>query len=340
MSSAKNNSKKFRWVPHIIRHDFWRKFFALLFASLITAVVYSDKRKSEEERSVMHNVQPTLLMENGFVLRTKTPMPLTLTLLGPRTKIMELNPEDFELKKPVGQKQYDAGKTVTFQAADVRCTHPDGALIQILDVTPKSYPLDMDQIVTRELPVQLAQYNERRLPNGYYVRKVEIYGARKKVKVTGARHLIETLRELTLEEIPLENQVADFRTVGALRSVPGLLLERETIPLTVYITRKSQRAFKDLSVGVMLPPGRVEASNVTFPEQKVTVWVEGEQDAVRELQETDIYPYVNLSRLSAGAQHVDVPVKCNVVKPGVTVTRIMPDKLNGILIQELPPVRK
>ncbi len=338
--NKRNQNKRFRWVPHIIRHDFWRKFFALLFAALVTAAVYSEKRKSSEEKGLLHNVQPSLRLENGFVLRTAPPISLTLSLLGPRTKMMDLKPEDFEIKKSVGKAEYDANKTVRFNAADVRCTHPAGALVQILDVTPKSFTLDLDQIITKELPVQLKQYNGRKLPDGYYVRKMEINGERKTVKVTGPRHLIENIRELTLEEIPLENQVADFTTVAKIRPIPDLQLERTTLPVTVFITRKIQRQFKELSVGVMLPPGRVEVSNVIFPEQKVTVRVEGEQNAVNELLETDLYPYVNLSRLSAGAKHVGVPVKCYVAKNGITVTRITPDKLNDILIQELPQPKK
>ena len=97
--------KRFRWVPHIIRHDFWRKFFALIFALLVTATVYSDKRKHEDELFVIHNVQPTLGLESGYVWRARNLQQVSLTVRGPKAKLFDLKPEDFTLDYMIGEKE-------------------------------------------------------------------------------------------------------------------------------------------------------------------------------------------------------------------------------------------
>ncbi len=328
--SIKGNKKGSKWIPHIIRHDFLRKFFAMLFAGLICAFVYYEKKNSEVvERYVLHNVQPMLMLKEGFVLRSSDPVSLTLTLSGPKNILNKLKPEDFDIKKVIGEQEYRDQK-VRFSIDDIRYNVKE---IAIQKLYKEEVPLALDKIVTAALPVQTTQYNELRLPEGYYVKGVTVQNG-STVNVTGSEYLIRNIKFLTLEEIPLDSQVADFTTVAKIKPVPELHLAKTEVPVTVQIDRKIRREFKNLNVNVMLPPGRVASSNVIFPEKKVTVWVEGERNDIEALRESDLAPYVNLSNLSAGVQLVGVPVKCYLAKNGITVLKVMPDKLDQILIQE------
>ena len=329
------SNPRFKWVPHLIRHDFLRKFFALLFAILVTATVYSEKRKSEVDSFLLNNVQPFLIADDGYVWRKDNVSTVTLRLRGPRNKMIDLKAEDFELKRTVGETEYKSNKNgkqfIRFSPADVRCHHPNAALIEVVEVQPNDYPLNISKIITKQLEISGECYDLRELPADYEVERVE-FPETGRIRVTGPEHILKNIRQLTLEPISLKNHVADFTTVAKINPIQDLNLERTTLPVTIRINRLTRQNFADLSLGALLPPGKVTASSVEMPDVKVKVWVEGSNSVISELRPADLYPYVDLTRLSPGEKHMGVPVRCHIHKPGVSVTKIIPDKVDNVLI--------
>ena len=312
---------KFRWVPHIIRHDFWRKFFALIFAMLVTATVYSDKRKHEDEVFVIHNVQPALTLESGFVWKTRNLQQVSLTVRGPKTKLFDLKPEDFSLDYVIGEQAYqnrneNGRQYVTLKAEDVRCRHPKGALLQVLEVSPAEYTFTIDKIVTRELPLK-AEYAAEDLPKGYTVRSIT-FPDEKKIKAVGPEHLFRKGMTVNTMPIPLKDHVADFTTSVRLHPIDGLSFSTDQVTVSVKLKKTARTEIRGMKVSLMLPPeqsGSLAVEKIEPATVKATVT--GEKNTVENLKPEDLLIYADLSNITSAGTYKDVPLRYGVLKPGV-----------------------
>ncbi len=335
--------KKFHWVPHLIRHDFWRKFFALGFALLVTATVYSDKRKNEDETFVIHNVQPTLGLESGYVWRTRNLQQVSLTIRGPRAKLFDLKPEDFTLDYMIGEKEYrsknkNGRQFVTLQAKDVRCRHPRGALLQVLEIAPAEYTFTIDKIVKKEVPVK-AEYRQSDLPKGYAVAEIR-FPDRKTVFATGPERLLEGNIAINTEPIPLKNHVADFTTNVRLRPIEGLLYDTDQIMVSVKMKKNMKTVVRNLEVYMVLPPEKWERYTIpAFGFPPVDVIVSGEEDAVAALKPGDLLVYLDFNDFTGAGTYKDVPLRCSVrhsASSGITSITCSPRIIPEITVRERP----
>ena len=324
--------KKFRWIPHIIRHDFWRKFFALIFAMLVTATVYSDKRKHEDEVFVINNVQPTLSLESGYVWKTRNLQQVSLTVRGPRTKLFDLKPEDFSLDYIIGEEEYhsrnkNGRQFITLQAKDVRCRHPKGALLQVLEISPAEYTFTIDKIVTESLPVK-AEYMEDDLPKGYQVESVTFPDA-KVVSVTGPESLLEDDMTINTVPIPLKDHVADFTTSVKLHPIEGLAYGTEQIKVSVKLKKPKKKVSRNLKISLVLPPEKWNQFQLEeFEPATVNVTVTGEESAIETFNHKDVFAYLDLNEFAGAGSYKDVPVRCSIRNRGNSgITSITCDPL-------------
>ena len=337
--------KRFRWVPHIIRHDFWRKFFALIFALLVTATVYSDKRKHEDELFVIHNVQPTLGLESGYVWRARNLQQVSLTVRGPKAKLFDLKPEDFTLDYMIGEKEYNSKNKngrqfVTLQAKDVVCRHPKGALLQVLEITPAEYTFTIDKIITKNVPLK-AEYAEQDLPQGYQVGKVT-FPDTKVVSVTGPESLLKDGMTINTKPIPLKNHVADFTTSVGLHPIEGLSYGTDQVRVSVKLKKRMKTVCTDLKISLVLPPGMEERFQVEkFEPETVNVTVVGEEEAVTALKNNPdnyLLVYLDLNEINSAGTY-DIPIRCSVRNrgmKGITSVTCSRAKIPKVIVTERP----
>ena len=337
--------KRFRWVPHIIRHDFWRKFFALIFALLVTATVYSDKRKHEDEVFMIHNVQPTLSLESGYVWKTRNLQQVSLTVRGPRAKLFDLKPEDFSLDYVIGEDEYrsrnkNGRQFITLQAEDVRCRHPKGALLQVLEISPAEYTFTIDKIVTKELPVK-PEYMESDLSKGYTVAEIQLPDV-KTISVTGPESLLKDDMTINTEPIPLKNHVADFTTSVRLHQIEGLIYGTDQVRVSVKLKKRMKTVCKDLKISLVLPPGMEERFLVEkFEPETVNVTVVGEEETVTALKNNPdnyLLVYLDLNEINSAGTY-DIPIRCSVRNrgmEGITSVTCSRAKIPKVTITERP----
>lgn len=337
--------KKFHWIPHIIRHDFMRKFFALIFAMLVTATVYSDKRKHEDEVFVIHNVQPTLSLERGYVWKTRNLQQVSLTVRGPRAKLFDLKPEDFTLDYMIGEQEYqnhnkNGKQFVTLKATDVRCRHPKGALLQVLEINPSEYTFEIDKIgsETLELEAVFDTAGAR-----YQVESSKFLG-RDSVEVTGPLSILQAYKDagkkIQTKDIVLKNQVADFTTNVGLKPIEGLVYASDSVSIAVKLKKISRKIIEIPQVSLLLPP---EKSNQLAVEKfvmpsKVKVTVSGEVSTLDRISSGDLLLYVEFSDNTVAGTYKNVPIRCSIKKPGVSgVTAVFIDPM---VIPEITLVEK
>ena len=312
---------KFYWVPHVIRHDFWRKFFALFFAMLVTATVYTDKREHENDSFTIHNVQPTLRLENGFVWKIQNLQQVSLSVRGPKSKLFDLKPEDFTLDYVIGEQEYrnrnkNGRQYVTLRVEDVRCRHPKSALLQVLDISPSEYTIAIDKIITKELPLK-AEYAAEDLPKGYSVRSISFPDV-KKIKAVGPEHLFRKGMTINTMPIPLKDHVSDFSTNVRLHPIEGLTFEREQVAVSVKLKKTHREEIGGMKVVLMLPPEKAGRFSVApLKPSTVKVTVTGEKNTIDQLKPEDLLIYADLTNIAGPGIYKDVPLRYSVLKPGI-----------------------
>ncbi|MBR3709215.1 MAG: hypothetical protein IKM17_09410, partial [Lentisphaeria bacterium] len=200
---------------------------------------------------MIHNVQPTLSLESGYVWRARNLQQVSLTVRGPRAKLFDLKPEDFSLDYMIGEDEYrsrnkNGRQFITLQAEDVRCRHPKGALLQVLEISPAEYTFTIDKIITKSLPVK-AEYRESDLPKGYQVEEV-VFPDTAVVSVTGSESLLAEDMIINTEPIPLKNHVADFTTSVRLHPIEGLVYDTDQIKVSVKLKKHIKTVRSDVRV--------------------------------------------------------------------------------------------
>ena len=192
-------------VPHIIRHDFWRKLFALVFASLLTGYAYQNiKTKTELVKMDVRGVAIRFVaVEDGVTLIPRD-VPADITIEVPK-ELKNLKNTDFYLECPVTKYQVEEDLPVELRPDMVKTNVPiDG--LRVLAVNPDMLPLNIDIMDTKEVPVHpVCDFSE--LMEGYQASLVQ---PEKPVTIRGPKKHLATISYLETEKIPLSNVTKSF----------------------------------------------------------------------------------------------------------------------------------
>ena len=134
-------------VPHIIRHDFWRKLFALVFATLLTGYAYQNiKTKTELVKMDVRGVAIRFAaVEDGVTLIPRD-VPADITIEVPKDQ-KNLKNADFYLECPVTKYQVEEDLPVELRPDMVKTNVPiDG--LRVLAVNPDMLPLNIESFAT------------------------------------------------------------------------------------------------------------------------------------------------------------------------------------------------
>jgi len=139
-------------IPYIIRHDFWRKVFALIFACLLTWYAYQNvKSRMELVRVNIRNVPVRFVpLEEGVTLIPRD-VSADVTLEVPKGQ-KALKNTDFYLECPVTKYQVETDMPVELRLDMVRSNIVFDEL-RVLAVNPDMIPLNIDIMATKDVPV-------------------------------------------------------------------------------------------------------------------------------------------------------------------------------------------
>lgn len=354
MKNETKKDKRFRWIPGIIRHDFWRKSAALILAILVTTVVYSNKRRSMETNHNFNNVRPEFYLEEGYEWVKLNPQTVTLNLRGPSKVIADLKVEDFEIRKSVAEKEY-VDKHIKLEPKDVICRHPKAGLIRVTGVSPAEYTLHLQKIVTRSLEIKTGNPVEQdskrimldhvgELPPGYFFDGAEILDDTS-VNVTGPEHFVKTLRNVLIEPIKLDNHVSTFITTAKLVTPDtSCTLDRSSVRVKIHIGRYLIKKYPYVPIQVLNKEEKPEDGYVALPEENsmVTVELMGEKNEFDTLPDENagshIYAFIRRSDLREGNNNM-VNIQCVVANKQLRVLSVEPSVINGVVLN-LPPKKE
>ena len=192
-------------VPHIIRHDFWRKLFALVFACLLTGYAYQNVKSQMELVKIDVRGVPVrfVAIEEGVTLIPRD-VSADISVEVPKEQ-KSLKNTDFYLECPVTRYQVETDMPVELRQDMVRSNVVLEEL-RVLSVNPNMLPLNIDIMDTKDVPVHPVS-DSAEVMEGYQASLVQ---PEKPVTIRGPKKLLDTIEYLETEKIPLANVTKSF----------------------------------------------------------------------------------------------------------------------------------
>ena len=320
-------------IPQIIRHDFWRKLFALVFAILLTGVAYQNVKSQMElvKVDVRGVAVRFVAVEDGVTLIPRD-VPVDISVEVPK-ELKNLKNTDFFLECPVTKYQVEEDLPVELRPDMVKTNVPIDNL-RVLSVNPDMLPLNIDIMDTKEVPVYpVCDFTE--LMEGYQASLVQ---PEKPVTIRGPKKHLATISYLETEKIPLANVTKSFSRQVDLISPYDKNIEilSGKVKIEVKIEKNKPRAFDGIPVQILF--GRTGANNLIISKiqpESVTVLV----DSVPDISQTQIHPFLDLSDVTRPGVYT-VDIKCWSDNDRIKVVEVIPVKATVTLEPVVAPASK
>jgi YbbR domain-containing protein len=320
-------------IPYIIRHDFWRKVFALIFACLLTWYAYQNvKSRMELVRVNIRNVPVRFVpLEEGVTLIPRD-VSADVTLEVPKEQ-KTLKNTDFYLECPVTKYQVETDMPVELRLDMVRSNIVFDEL-HVLAVNPDMIPLNIDIMDTKDVPVHPVS-DSAEVMEGYQASLIQ---PEKPVTIRGPKKLLDTIEYLETEKIPLANVTKSFTRQVDPVSPYGRNIEilSGKVKVEVRVEKNKPRAFDGIPVQVLF--GRTGANNLIISKiqpESVTVLV----DSVPDISQTQIHPFLDLSDVTRPGVYT-VDIKCWSDNDRIKVVEVIPAQATVTLEPVVAPASK
>jgi len=289
-------------IPNIIRHDFWRKLFALFFTILLSWYAHqSVKAKTEFDTVPVPRVPVKFVSHEPGVTLIPRDTSVDVTVNVPKGTMLKNT--DFYIECPVTVRQVEENLPVEIEPDMVRSNlRIDNLSIQ--SVNPEMIPLDIDVVDTKDVPVRPV-YDPGELMDGYHATVVE---PEKPVQIRGPKKHLDTISAIETEKIPLSNVTKSFSRLVQL--IPpyekNIEILSGTVRVEVKVFKNDPRAFDGVPVEVLF--GKTGANNLSIAKiqpESVSVLV----DSLPDISQTQIHPFLDLSDVTRPGVYA-IDIKC------------------------------
>jgi len=304
-------------VPHIIRHDFWRKIFAMVFAGLLTWYAHENIKAQMELVPASFKKVPVkfVAVEDGVTLIPRE-VSVDISVEIPKdTK--NLKNTDFYVECPVTKYQVEENQPVELKSEMVKTNVPIETL-NVKTFNPDMLPLDIDIMATKTVPVHPV-YDPGELMEGY---QASVVPPDKPVTIRGPEKHLATVGFIETEKIPLANVTKSFSRQVDL--VPPYEKNVEIlsgkVKIEVEVEKNKPRAFDSVPIQVLF--GRTGANALTIAKiqpESVTVLV----DSVPDISQTQVHPFLDLSDVTKPGVYT-VDIKCWSDNDRIKVVEVIP----------------
>ena len=236
----------------VVFRDAGRKMMALLLAVILYgSVTYKSK---DLYSRVIPGVNVDLVLPPDVVNAQGTVLKVQLKVSGAERILNRLTPESFACKlEPASGGSIRLDQPVTVALTPDLFRKPFGVSIE--GITPSRLSLQLDQVITRKLPIRQVFDSEDRLPAGYVVSGVAVRPG--EVAVTGPSAVINGLQQVRTMPVPIDGTTREgFDYVAELQPMEGVRMTPDKVTLRVSIGQKAvgERSISSLPYNLLLSP--------------------------------------------------------------------------------------
>ncbi len=298
----------------LVRRDFWRKFIALFFALLLYFYVHNEVRSTPQK---VDNVPVDIVLPQE--LMDVDPKLHFVTLGIKSNRDAAISPSMLRGRVQVEYSRYIPGNPYVLSLKPEDFRVPLG--IQVIEVTPAEIALNLQQRVSRDVPVRVV-FSNRLSPDYKSSLASCIPGT---VRVTGPKQLVGELKSVSTQPIPLSESVTEgFEYVATLDAPAGITLSPEKVTCQVDVERNyEQRTFQALPIQLLTQTGGKLLKTELLGPGRVEVTVRGLAGSVATLVPAEVRPYLDISHIDKPGIY-EISTGCYVKGDGLDVKEIRP----------------
>ena len=303
------NEKALPYVPRFIRHDFWRKLFALFFAVLLTVSVNMKiESKMERVKVQLKHVPVRFVADGGFkiVPLDDEPMSANVVVEVP-SNLKDLKDTDLLIECPVTMEQIDTNVPMKFDIGMVKRNRSIENMV-VQEIHPDALLPNIDYVSEKDVPVKVV-YDSGEVLEGY---RANVAEPDSPVRIRGPEKALANISHLETEKIPLSNVTRSFSCQAQLILPSGktnrnIEILSDTVRVEVEIRKNDPHRVDRVPVQVLF--GRSGANTLriaSIQPEFVTVLFYG---GVLDVAKFPIHPILNLSDITKPGVYT-VDIKC------------------------------
>jgi YbbR domain-containing protein len=291
-----------------------RNWMMKLLCLVLAFVVWQSVRETTSFEVMVTDIPVIVTAGEGLAVFDQSTDTVSIRFRGSRDDIRFISSDQVEVKVELSSLNDRLRQTLKFSPRYVKA--PSRA--HAVQFDPPEITVTVDREVERVLPVKAVFEGE--LPQSIQIEKTVCTPAT--VKVRGAERLLSELDQVRTAPIGLDGRYNSFKThvVIAAAAQPWTVLpERVTVDVAL-VERVASRRIENSEVRPLLASDDTRV--VKIRPEKVTVTLRGNPLRIADLNERDVYTYIDCTELTEAADY-EVSVRAD-APPGFQIEKIEP----------------
>ncbi len=310
--NIKNPARPFSLMP--VWRALARNRMMKLFCLLLAFAVWQAVRENTSFELMVADIPVTVTAGEGRAILDQSTDSVSIRFRGSRDDIRFISSDQVEIKIDLSGRTDRLRQTIKFSPRYVKVP----ARAHAVQFDPSEITVTMDRQVERVLPVKVVLEGE--LPQGIQMEQTVSTPAT--VKVRGAERLLSELEQVRTVPVSLDGRYNSFKTHVAVASAaqPWTVSPERVTAEVCLVERGASRRIENSAVRPLLASGDTRA--IKIRPEKVTVTLRGSPQRVADLNERDVYTYIDCTDLTEPADY-QVSVRAD-VPAGLQVEKIEP----------------
>ncbi|MBQ9776141.1 MAG: YbbR-like domain-containing protein [Lentisphaeria bacterium] len=308
-----------------LRKDWLRKLIALFFAILI----YFAGSQHISEEDTWEDVPVEVSLPPGLIDTNPKPIRVNVRVRGSKRNLK--NRSKLSGHVQVRERDFVSGEPYRLTIKPEDFTPVKGIRVTGVEAGDATRLLALQRQMTRQVPVRAVFTGEL---SADFIR-TDAACTPQSVDVTGPENLVQDLKDVVTEPIPLDSSVTEpFSYVAKLRNPNGLVIgaKNDSVQVRVSVERNiTEKEFLNIPLQVQYTAGRPLRSYFSA-DVKVDVIVRGPLKAVSALDPRTIHPIINLADGVAGKRS-KLKIEGYVAVEGVEIKTVKPSHIEVEIIK-------
>ena len=219
-----------------------------------------------------------------------------VTLLAPRTLIVNLASQDIQAVHKIGPEIKAAGEySFRLETSEIRLPNFQ---IRVVKIVPETVTVKLDELIVQKLEIQPDFLGEPAV--GYKLLADELRMDPNAILTRGPKGVLEKMKSAKTEPIDLVGRIRSFYRTVEVKLPPSVKPMSESL-VNVYIPIREEfgeKEFKDVPVRILRSPAA--SGVVDLNPDKVTLVLKGSKLYLEKLAPETLLAYVDLADLKKG----------------------------------------